>query len=200
MEHTSNNDSILKIALNLAGACLISGVIIAGVYLLTADTAKKAQAQIEDKTRQELIQADSFKEIENYPKISEEPEKKEAFEALDKNGKVMGYIVYAQSKGYGGQIKMMVAVDANMKVINYKIQSHNETPGLGAKAVEPDFSKQFIGRGAGQLDSLKDITKTHEPGKIQAITGSTITSRAVTKAVGEAVQRLVDFEKVKGGK
>ncbi len=92
----------------------------------------------------------------------------------------MAYIVPSESKGYGGKIKMLVAVTADSKVIDFSILEHNETPGLGDNAQKPEFRQMFAGKGADKLTVTKDPANKDN---IQAMTGATISSRAVTKGV-----------------
>lgn len=188
-EHTGKNNSIFKIALNLVGACLVSGIIIALLYSLTASTAAAKQVELKQLSLQSLVAgADTYQEIAGKP---------EWHKAI-KDGQTVAYIVPAESKGYGGAIKLLVAISPDLKVMKYSIIESKETPGLGDKAKDEPFAGQFIGRGLDQLNSLTDVTKTNESGKIQTISGSTITSRAVTKAVHEAVEEVTVF--VQGGK
>ncbi|MGB9612981.1 MAG: FMN-binding protein [Candidatus Margulisiibacteriota bacterium] len=84
-------------------------------------------------------------------------------------------------RGYAGQIDMMVGVGEDGKVIKVKILNQRETPGLGANIIKEEFLKQFSGK------SLKDPI---EPKKdIDAITGATISSRAVSIGVKEALKK-----------
>jgi electron transport complex protein RnfG len=109
-------------------------------------------------------------------------EDKGRYIGLDKKGKVMGYAYRVYPKGYGGKIDMVVGLDVNGRVIGVKIISMNETPGLGMKASELKFLRQFIGKTSGHpLRAKKDI---------DAITGATITSQAVADGVKEALNRF----------
>ncbi|MFZ3131978.1 MAG: FMN-binding protein [Desulfosporosinus sp.] len=185
-EHTHNNNGILKIALNLICACIISGLIIAVVYTLTASTALAKQAELKTLSLKSLVtEADTYQEI---------PGKDEWFAAI-KDGQTIAYIVPAESKGYSGAIELLVAISPDHKVMKYTILESSETPGLGDKAKEEPFAGQFVGKGVEQLEVTKDPSKKE---LIQSISGSTITSRAVTKAVSEAVEEVTVF--VQGGK
>lgn len=185
-KHNGNGDSIIKIALNLIGACIISGLIIGGVYSLTASTAAEKQIELKNLSLQTLVAgADTYQEIAGKP---------EWYTAL-KDGQIIAYIVPAESKGYSGSIKLLVAISPDQKVIKYTILESKETPGLGDKAKEEPFAGQFVGKDLEHLEVTKDPTKTD---LIQSISGSTITSRAVTKAVSEAVKEVTVF--VQGGK
>ena len=101
-------------------------------------------------------------------------------------GKVMGYAIQVKPTGFGGTIDMLVGFDAETGIIyNTSVISHSETPGLGAKISESgkgSFREQFEG-----LDPAKTkLTVDKDGGDIDAITASTITSRAFTSGVAEA--------------
>jgi len=184
-EHHEKQYSIVQIAMNLTAACFISGAIIAGTYFVTAPVAAKKAVITKNNTMKALVKdADNFKEI---------PGKAGWYEA-EKGGKVIAYVVPGETKGYGGAIKLMVAVTADGKVINYDILAHNETPGLGDNANKEPFKKQFIGKIAEDLVVTKDPSNTKN---IQAMTGATISSKAVTKGVKETVEEV---DKFVGGK
>ena len=120
----------------------------------------------------------------------------EGWFAAKKGGKSVAYIVPSSTRGYGGTIKMLVAVKADGTVIDYSIQEHNETPGLGDNAQKMPFRGQFKGTDSAHLKVTKDPTDTED---IQAMTGATISSRAVTKAVKDAVDRVNEYQKEIGG-
>ena len=103
--------------------------------------------------------------------------------------KVAGYAVSGVSaNGYGGAIRLMVGLDADRKVFTYQVLVANETPGLGAKLGEDEFVKRFNGKPALSLAVKKD------GGDIDAITGATITSRAVCDAIANAAARVDRLE------
>ncbi|MBI6873014.1 RnfABCDGE type electron transport complex subunit G [Clostridium aciditolerans] len=184
-EHTEKHYSIFQIAMNLTAACFISGAIIAGTYFVTNPVAEKKAVEMKNKSMQGLVKdADKFKEIEG---------KKEWFEA-QKGGKTIAYVVPSESKGFGGPIKMLVAVTPEGKVIDFTILAHNETPGLGDNAQKDSFRGMFKNKGAEDLEVTKDPSNKKN---IQAMTGATISSRAVTKGVKEAVEEVTKYA---GGK
>ena len=84
---------------------------------------------------------------------------------------------------------------ADAKVIDFSILEHNETPGLGDNAQKPAFRQMFAGKGADKLEVTKD---PNNKDNIQAMTGATISSRAVTKGVREAVEAVAVY-KAQGG-
>lgn len=97
-------------------------------------------------------------------------------------GEDAGYCVQVNPKGFGGELTIIVGIGADGTVAGAKVTAHGETPGLGAKSqTDPEWIKQYAGQPAdGQLQVTKD------GGTINAITGSTITSRAVTDGVNTA--------------
>lgn len=109
-----------------------------------------------------------------------------ALEAVDASGAVIGHIMSASSKdGYGGEIKVSVGVTLDGETTGMEILEINETPGLGMRATEEGFMGQFKGKN---VDLFK-VTKTGKKSdnEIDALSGATITSNAVTNAVNGAV-------------
>ena len=186
-EHHDKNGSIFKIAANLTIACLISGCIIAGTYYVTADTARKASIKETNDTMKTMVDGST-----DIKKVDD----KEGWYKVYKGSNIAGYIVPEGSKGYGGTIKMLVAIDTKMKVIDYKILSSNETPGLGSNASKDSFENQFEGKDEKHLIVTKDPSdKDH----IEAMSGATITSKAVTLGVKTAEDELQKYL-AEGGK
>jgi len=111
--------------------------------------------------------------------------------ALDESGQLAGYVAMAYGKGYSSTLETVAGFDTDLKVAGLKIIFQQETPGLGTKSVEvkkgdtsPWFLQQFVGKDALTLAVTKDR------GEIDAITGATITSRAVTNSVKDAALEL----------
>jgi electron transport complex protein RnfG len=91
-----------------------------------------------------------------------------------------GYVVEVSSpNGFGGALDMMTGIDADGAVTGIAIIDHSETSGLGSKSTDPNWQAQFKGQ-TGEVAVAKD------GGTIEAITGSTITSRAVCDGVNAA--------------
>ena len=96
-----------------------------------------------------------------------------------------GWVIEVAPSGFGGEISMMVGVSRNQEITGISIISHSETSGLGANAaaktqVGQDFRGQFVGK-SGTLAVAKD------GGDVEALTGATVTSRAVTQGVNAAL-------------
>lgn len=102
-------------------------------------------------------------------------------------GRLIGYLFIAYGKGYSSTVQTMVACGMDGVVTGTQILFQQETPGLGANVADPSrLIAFFTGRGAGELLLAKD------GGDIDAITGSTITSRAVTQSVRKGLEAMSD--------
>lgn len=105
---------------------------------------------------------------------------------ISSDGAEIGFAFLAVGKGYGGNIDILVGLENETTVKGVTIISHAETPGLGARVTEHSFRDQFAGLNIG------DVALKRDSGRIDAITGATISSRAVVDAV-----RATAMEKVK---
>jgi len=97
-----------------------------------------------------------------------------------------GYAFKASGNGYGGNIDILVGLDNNFTIIGISILSQTETPGVGSRITENSFTDQFKGLSAN------DIALSSEGGKIDAVTGATISSRAVIDAIKEKIVEVIE--------
>jgi electron transport complex protein RnfG len=99
------------------------------------------------------------------------------------DGKANTVVLESSGKGYGGDVGLMVAVNTeNDKIVGVGVTTHSETPGLGARAKDdPGFVSQFKG-----LPAEETFKVTSDGGKVNAMSGATITSRAVCSAASDA--------------
>ena len=99
------------------------------------------------------------------------------------DGEPRGVALETFGKGYGGEVGLMVGIDVkDNKLMGVGVTTHAETPGMGAKAKsDPSFAAQFTGLGLGEPFKV-----TSDGGTINAISGATITSRAVSSAATDA--------------
>ena len=102
-----------------------------------------------------------------------------------KGGEFIGAAVESKAMGFGGDLKVLVGFDAQGNIIDYSLLSHAETPGLGSKA-DIWFKKGEKGDITGKNPGETPLTVTKDNGQIDAITASTITSRAFLNAVNMA--------------
>lgn len=97
-----------------------------------------------------------------------------------------GYVVQDAPQGFGGAVSMVVGVNSDGTVSGVSIIKHSETSGLGSLAAKPAFKDQYTKSENMNADGTFSVNK--DGGKIQALTGATITSRAVTRGVNAALQ------------
>lgn len=167
----------LKLGATLLVITAIAGLILAFAYDVTRApiTARKAEEQAAA-MRVVLEQGEEFTLLEE--KANDYV--LEAFEAKA-GGKTAGYVFKVKTSGYGGEIMMLVGIDADSKVSGIEVLSMSETPGLGSKVKDdPSFGAQFVGKPAeGKLALGSDIT---------AISGATISSGAINTGVNNAIE------------
>jgi len=165
---------MLKITLNLVIIYIIGGLVLAFVYAKTSPIMfKKAKEEKEAALKTMMPEADKIE-----PRGIWEPHHKHAeYYAALKGNEEIGYVVEGFGKGYSSYINLLVSVDKNFIVKKINILHHAETPGLGDEIERPEFLNQFAGKG---IDNLV-VVKTETSDKIQAISGATISSRAVTE-------------------
>ena len=199
-------DKIIKNTLILAAITVISGLLLGLVY----DITKEPIATAQENTRQEafrsvLPEASSFEEYEGYDaeKAGEllrengyDPDEiSGAVTGKDDSGEIVGYVVDVIShEGYAGDIEISVGIASDGTVTGIEMLSISETAGLGMKAAEADFKDQFKDKKVEKFS----YTKSGESGDdmIDAISGATITTNAVTNAVDAA---LVYYHNELGG-
>ena len=107
--------------------------------------------------------------------------------SVDQSFPAVGYAFMTNGKGYGGKIGILVGMEIDRALRGIRIISHQETPGLGAKIINVDFLSQFAGLVPDQLVLARD------GGAVDAITGATISSRAVAEGVAAG---LVDMSAI----
>ena len=169
--------AILVPTLSLFCICLVVAVLLAGTNELTKTAIDENQQKKADEAKSEVCaSAVVFEEAKGVDA--------EAYRGLDKDGNLVGYAIPASHKGYGGEIEIMVGVDTEGNITGVSILSINETPGLGMNAKNDSFRDQFKGViPAGGFSA----NGTEGKQQIDALTGATITSEAVSQAVNKAI-------------
>lgn len=202
-------DKIVKMGLTLTVICLAAAVALAVSYRLTKPTIdERARADQVEALKVVLPQATSFSNLISGPEI-------DYYQGRDGSGKVIGYAFPGEAKGYSSVISVMVGVDPEGMITGIEILDQKETPGLGTQAVEvpatrnfwqallgrgekgppgrPPFQEQYRGKIVSGLRVVTGKTET----EIEALTGATITSRAVTAAVKESLGAFLKQQKNK---
>lgn len=189
-------------AITLCGITLVAGLALGGIYQLTKGPIERAElaAQAEayaavcpdaesfdvDETLEAAIEAltaeDGTVADGQFGSVAYES----VYAALDGSGNKIGCVINVTSKeGFGGEITISLGLDNEGTITGMEFLTINETAGLGMRATEDEFRSQFVGDAVGQFELTKDTASSDT--QIQALSGATITSKAVTNAVNAAL-------------
>lgn len=186
--------TVKNMFVSLTVICLVCSALLGGAYAITKDKIDEAEINKQNEAIARVVP-----EFDNIP--SEEvfevdlEGKKYAVYPAKLSGEVVGYAINTSATGFSGPVVIMVGITAEGRIFNTVPVSHAETPGLGAKISEEGnpFVEQFK-----DMDPSATVLKVKKDGgDIDAITASTITSRAYTAAVESA---WMVFNKIKEGK
>ena len=183
-------NKIVKNAFILTAITVIAGLLLGVVYGVTKEPIANAKAKAKQEAFQSVLSdADSFETVDNLDTdaaselLKSNGYSSDAIEEValgkDKSGETIGYVINVVShEGYGGDIEISVGIQADGTVKGIEMLSISETAGLGMKSTEPAFKDQFKDK---KVETFS-YTKTGEEGddKIDAISGATITTNAVT--------------------
>ena len=162
----------------LTAVCLVCSALLAVTYAVTLEPIGAA-----------AIAKTNASVAEVLPEFSVSPQLRQA--SLD--GTEYSYYEAGEAgraflvtvSGFGGPLSLMIGIDASGNVYNTAVLSHSETPGLGAKC---QTDAKFIGQFRGWNPAEKKLAVRKDGGDVDAITASTITSRAYTLAIATAVR------------
>lgn len=203
MAENSDMKNMLKDAAILFAITLISGLLLGLVYQVTAQPRREQQERkIQEACRAVFAQAEKFEDIDYT--VSETLAQQLAdngvrigtvYQAMNAAGSPMGYVIETTSgEGYGGNITLYAGITNDGILNGVSILSISETPGLGMRAGEV-LVPQFADKSAADFTYTK--TGSQSDSEIDAISGATITTKAVTNAVNGAVSVFV--QDLKGG-
>ena len=173
--------NLVNMVLVLSLVCLVCSGLLGGAYVLTKEPIAAAAAE---KTNQAIAQVlPHFTDVEynaegNYYKATD-------------GENLVGYAIETTTVGFGGPLSLIVGVTPDGVVYNTSVLSHSETPGLGAKC---NTDAKFMAQWEGFDPAEKILSVKKDGGDVDAITASTITSRAYTEAVKNAVNAVKALE------
>ncbi len=180
--------SLTNMVLVLTGVAVIMGAVLAWVNSVTAaPIAQQKEKTLADGIRSVLLCEDIVIAKTDTVKQNDAKGKEMTYvvyQAKDSQGQDLGAAVESTSLGFGGNLKVLVGFDTEGTIKGYTLLEHAETPGLGAKA-DKWFQKGEKGDIVGK-NPEKPLTVSKDGGEIDAITASTITSRAFLLAVNNA--------------
>ena len=170
-------NTIAKTSIPLIVITVVAGLCLGIVYDVTKEPIAAETKRTQDEAMEKVMPAaDDFQTVEG-PVSGTISSINGAYEG----GKLIGYVINVTPSGFGGKVSTMVGVDLKGVITGLTVVSMSESPGLGARSTEPAWQAQFAGLTA-------PIKVTKDGGQIQAITGATITSRAVSAGATEACE------------
>lgn len=155
-------------------------VLISVSLLLYINTFTSEVVEAQNQARIREILESIFPDLTDF-------EEKENLIVIYEGDSIAGYTFLASGNGYSGAIDMLVGINTDHTIKDIEILSQTETPGLGSKITEEEFKGQFTGLAAD------DIVLSKDGGSIDAITGATISSRAVTDTVRQELKNVIDM-------
>lgn len=167
----NEKNSIIKPTVVLLCICIVIPLALSVTNKVTEKRILKLEQKAAKETMLTLVKADKFVEMEA---------KGFSYHTAIKDKETVAYIFKTSAKGYGGNVVVMTAITPDGKISNLAILDvSNETPGLGQNAAKPKFYSQF--KGKSDKISIKDV---------DTVTSATITSKAVTNAVNDALLKF----------
>lgn len=189
------NKQMIRDSLILFAITLIAGLLLGGVYAITKNPIAKTQ---EDK-KNEAYQA-VFTDAAEFTEVTDAADAQqiladagytkdridEVKAAMDADGNILGYVMtITSSEAYGGELQLAMGIRMDGTVNGISFLSLSETIGLGMEAKRPEFQEQFAGKQVEQFVYSKTGAATDN--EIDALSGATITTNAVTNAVNAGI-------------
>ncbi len=176
--------SLKNMILSLTGFSIVAGGLLGWVNAATAEPIAQANAKALSDAIAVVIPGFDNNPAEEAETVEVEGTTYKIYPATQ-GGKPIGAAVEASANGFGGTLTVLVGFDTEGNIIDYSLLSHAETPGLGSKASDW-FKKGAKGDITGKNPGTQSLTVSKDGGEIDAITASTITSRAFLQAVNNA--------------
>ena len=174
--------NLKNMALCLSLVCLVCSALLGGVYALTTEPIAQTNANLLKASIQAVLPQGG--ELSEAKTIEVDGTVYEYYESVA-DGAPVAYAVKSVTSGFGGALTLMVGVTPDGTIYNTSVLSHTETPGLGAKCTTDEG---FMAQWKGFDPSQKILSVKKDGGDVDAITASTITSRAYTLAVKNACE------------
>ncbi len=182
-------NNLITDALKLFVITLISALVLAVANKFTAPVIVENDAKRQELAMQEVLpEAKEFKKVDiGGLELTEKDATIKEFYTGITEARLVGYVVDVVTNGYGGELEIIMGVGTDGKICAVKILNSSETAGLGAKASEPEFTDKYKGK-----NTILSVVKNEEADfdEIEAISGATITSEAVTRAVNTGLEAV----------
>lgn len=170
-----------SLVITLAAITFVGSLSLGFVFDWTQEPIAKAQMAKQLKAIEAVLDGyDNNPVAEKYKVATPHGKDSLEFFPATRNGKRIGTAVKTKSsKGYSGDIWLMVGFNEAGDVLRIQVLEHKETPGLGSKMSQPNFLNQYFGKNPGK----NNLKVKKDGGEVDAITGATISSRAFSEAV-----------------
>ncbi len=191
------NSSLKNMVMSLAIISFGASAILGGVYVLTKKPIEDAAELKKTNAIKEVLPQNNNMKIGEAVEITLESysEKFIVYPAFENDKLIAAAVETFDNNGYGGQIKSMVGFDAEGNIVNYAILAMSETPGLGEKVTSWFKTKRNNQDIRGKKPSEESFKVSKDGGEIDAITASTITSRAFLSSVKTAYNVFIEYQK-----
>ena len=181
--------NLLNMALVLTVTCLVCSAVLGGAYVITKAPIEAAKADKVNRANAAVLPAfENSERGETVLKDEAGVETPYVYYKAVNGEELVGYAIESNVSGFGGNLKVLVGITADGMIYDTDVLENNETPGLGAKCAERESLFRTQWRNLNPREKQLALKKGKEKGDIDAITASTITSRAYTQAVFNAVQ------------
>lgn len=202
------NNRIVQDTFRIFLITAISGLLLGAVYVITKEPIKNAEIAAKQAAYKEVFtDSSSFNEIDLDLNAANEMLKENGFDsetfnnivcAIDDSGNTLGYVFnVTTSAGYRGDISFSVGIQNDGTINGYSILSISETAGLGMKAADEEFKSQFENKAVNEFKVTKSGASTEN--EIDAISGATVTSKAMTAGVNACIFYLPELLEMEGG-
>ena len=176
--------SLKNMMLSLTGFSVVAGALLGWVNSVTAEPIAQANAKALSDAIAVVIPGFDNNPAESPETVDVDGVTYKVYKAT-RGGEFIGAAVESSANGFGGALTVLVGFDKDGNIIDYSLLSHAETPGLGSKAADW-FKKGGKGDITGKNPGEQPLVVSKDGGQIDAITASTITTRAFLLAVNNA--------------
>lgn len=188
---------IMKTGIILLVLCLVATLALAVTNELTKAPIAAQRATKTAAARQEVLplaDPEGFVQLEEAKLnevIAADSSVVDVYIGKSVDGEVIGYVITTNPKGFGGIVETFVGIDTKGVITGVRIGTHAETPGLGDVATQPEFYEQYNDMSVEHVIGVSKVSGSET--EIQAISGATITSKAVTDGVNSAANAYNAF-------
>ena len=184
----------LKIALKLTLICFIAVLLLSTVNICTQKKIAENENKVENLANKELFQQGAKFEKKEFKNPIIDKTKEYFYNVYNSQNAKIGYIISVMANGYGGEMKLMVALNNSLEIVNVKLLKNSETPGIGKNAEKSEYMKKFIGTNTKEkpLPQKKNDLSSEDS---DSITGATITFNAIANGIKRSIDLITEEQK-----